>query len=33
MFGIHYDRGLNSAAVIAWAIALALLVYYAWGRR
>lgn len=33
LFGIHYDRRLNSAAVLAWAVALALLVYYAWIRR
>ena len=33
LFGVHYDRGLNSAAVLVWAIVLALLVYYAWIRR
>ena len=33
MFGILYDRSLNGIAVVAWAAALFLLVYYAWIRR
>lgn len=33
LFGITYDRGLNTTAVFVWSITLILLVYYAWVRR
>lgn len=33
IFGITYTTGLNAAAVIFWAVLLALLVYYAWIKK
>lgn len=33
LFGVSYTPALNSAATVVWAIILALLVYYAWGKR
>ncbi len=33
LFGIAYDRGLNSAGALVWSIALVLLAFYAWGRK
>lgn len=32
IFGIRYTQDLNTIAAVAWAIALALLFYYAWVR-
>ena len=33
LFGIHYDRGLNMAAVVVWAAVLGFSVWFAWIRK
>lgn len=33
IFGIQYTSELNTIAAVIWAVVLALLVFYAWGRR
>lgn len=33
LFGIVYDRNLNTVGAVFWTVMLALLVYYAWLRR
>ena len=32
LFGLHYTPELNTAAALFWAIAMLLLIYYAWRR-
>ncbi|SHG76440.1 hypothetical protein [Massilia sp. CF038] len=33
LFGISYDQRINTTSAIVWAVLVALLIYYAWGKR
>ena len=33
LFGVHYDRGLNTAGALVWMVMLGISVWFAWIRK